>query len=102
MSQPIYKVYMLKWKDAWYQLSPAERENLITQVDESFDAVGGKNLLFCNSTWSSEAWMGFGVEEYPNLEAVQKHADDLLRLNWFRYADSQSTLGTQAPQSPGA
>jgi hypothetical protein len=98
MSQSIYKMHQLKWKDAWYELTPTERENLIAQVDESFTAVGGKSVLFCNSAWSSEAWMAFGVEEYPSLEAVQKHADDLLRLNWFHYVESQSSLGTQANQ----
>ncbi len=100
MSQPIYKVHLLKWKEPWYALSPTEREQLLAKVDASFASVGGKSQLFCNSAWSSEEWLGFGVEEYPDVEAVQKHTEDLLRLNWFRYVETLSVLGTQEPTGP--
>ncbi len=100
MTQPIYKMYLLRWKESWYQLSQEERESLLAKVDDSFKNVGGKNMLFCNSAWSSEAWLGFGVEEFPDLEAAQKHAEDLLKLNWFRYVEAMSVLGTRITGAP--
>ncbi len=95
MAQPVYKMYKLKWKESWYQLSAPEREAILAKVDESFAKVGGKNVLFCDSSWASETWLGFGVEEYPSVEAAQQHAEDLTKLNWFRYAESESVLGTK-------
>lgn len=95
MPQPIYKMYLLRWKEPWHQLSDAERERLLEQVNASFQKVGGKNVIFCNSVWSSEAWLGFGVEEFPDVEAAQAHADDLLKLDWFRYVEAMSVLGTK-------
>ena len=95
MTQPIYKMYLLKWKESWYRLSQTERDSILAKVDESFTKVGGKNVLFCNSVWSSEAWLGFGVEEFPNIEAAQKHAEDLLKLSWFQYVEAMSVLGTK-------
>ena len=54
-----------------------------------------KNVIFCNSVWSSEAWLGFGVEEFPDVEAAQQHANDLVKLNWFQYVEAISALGTK-------
>jgi hypothetical protein len=42
--------------------------------------------------------MGWGVEQFPNIEAVQKHHALLEDLNWFRYAESNSYLGTAMSQ----
>ncbi len=61
----------------------------------AFEQVGAKVLVICNSAWSDEQWPAFGVEEYPDIEAVHKHAQLLQELNWFRYIDSSTTLGTR-------
>jgi hypothetical protein len=38
----------------------------------------------------------FGLEEFPDVEAVQKHSQLLAELNWpFQFADSFSLLGTK-------
>ena len=54
-------------------------------------------MLTCSPLWSSEQWVMFGVEEFPDIEAVQKHTEDLWELEWFRYMDSTSMLGTEWP-----
>ena len=96
MTQKIYKGFMVKsMKEAWYQLSKEEQETLLAKVNAALEEVGGQRLIFCDSTWTSDAWFGFGVEEYPSLEAVQKHAQLLAELNWFRYIDGISLLGTE-------
>jgi hypothetical protein len=39
--------------------------------------------------------MFFGVQEYPDIESLQKHAKDLSALNWFRYGEGKVILGSE-------
>lgn len=95
MARPIYKMFRVKWTDAWHQLSQEERVGLLAKVNAALERVGGKRVILCDSSWASEEWSGFGVEEFPDIEAVQRHAQDLGTLNWYRYLDSHSVLGTE-------
>ena len=72
MVQQIYKVFMVRFLEAWYQLSKEEQNNLIAKVNEALGKVGGKRPLLCNSSWSSDQWSFAGYEVFPNIEAVQK------------------------------
>ena len=96
MAQQIYKSFYGNPREAWYQLSKAEQDSLFQKVTAALDKVGGKSLVICNSTWASDAYMFFGVEVFPSLEAVQEHDKLLNELNWFRYSDSFSLLGTES------
>jgi hypothetical protein len=40
--------------------------------------------------------MWAGVEEFPNLEAVQKYMATLQELHWPRYAEGSNVLGTKS------
>jgi hypothetical protein len=95
MEQKIFKLFQVRFAEAWYQLPKAEQDNLLAKVQAALGKVGGKGVLLCDSSWSSEQWQGFGVEEFPNMAAVQEHSKLLNELNWFRYIDSVSTLGTE-------
>jgi hypothetical protein len=95
MAQSIYKVWFAKYKEPWYQLTSEEQNRLTAQIEESLKKLGIEVIIICNSAWSSEEWLGWGVEKYPDLEAVQKHADNLMKLNWFEYVDSKMVLGTE-------
>ena len=86
---------MYKPKEAWYQLSEDERNALAAKSMESLERVGGKTVVSCFSGWSSEEWMLFGVEEYPDIEAVQKNQEEQIAFDWFRYLESKSMLGTK-------
>ena len=55
-------------------------------------------MLFCDSSWNSEEWLYWGVEEFPSMEAVQEFARRLMELDWFRYIDSEVLLGTKVPE----
>jgi hypothetical protein len=94
MAGPIYSLYLGKPTEAWYQLSEDERKNVMAKWAESFDETGGKNTLHCNSRWSSHQWNYFGVHEFPNIEAVQKHEENLGEFNFHRYFEGPSVLGT--------
>lgn len=99
MAGPIYKLFMARPTEAWYQLSEEEQNSLMAKNEESLAEVGVKAIVTCNSGWSNEEWMLFGMEEYPDMEAVHKHSADLQAMNWFRYVKSFSLLGTE--WSPG-
>ena len=94
MAGPIYKLWQARFTEAWYQLSPDEQQQRMAQVEEALTQAGGKQVLACNSTWSNEQWIAFGVEEFPDIEAVHKYTQLLSEMNWFRYIFSTSTLGT--------
>ena len=98
MAQEIYKVWFMKYKEPWYKLSADEQEKLMAKNAESLKQVGGEVILMKVSAWSSEDWLGWGVEKYPHLEALQKHAANLFSMNWFEYIDSQTYLGVDMPQ----
>jgi hypothetical protein len=95
MAQPVYKLFLAKPAEAWHQLSEEEQADLMAKVHASLENAGGKAVLSCDSSWSSEQWPFFGVEEFPDIEGVQKHAQELNELNWFRYGETLTILGTK-------
>ncbi len=99
MAGTIYKVWFAKYKEPWYKLSADEQKKLGAQVEESLKQVGGERIQACISIWSNEQWLGWGVEKYPDIEAVQKHAMNLYNFQWFEYVESMTYLGTEMPQT---
>ena len=97
MAGPVYHMFRARWKEAWFQLSKEERDTLFGKIGEALTKVGGKPVLICDSSWNSEQWWFWGVEEYPSIEAVQEHANLLNELEWLRYVDSETLLGTAVP-----
>jgi hypothetical protein len=97
MAQPIYKLFQVKFTEAWHQLSQDEQNKLIEQIDQALVAAGGKKVVECDAAWCSEQWPIWGVEQFPDLEAVQKHTQLLNGLNWSRYVDTMTSLGSEFP-----
>ena len=95
MAQPIYKVFMARFSEAWYQLSKEERKSLVAKFDEALEKAGGKRLMMCGTNWSSDQWSIAGMEEFPNIEAVQNYMAAVNELNLFRYVEATSVLGTK-------
>lgn len=95
MAQPIYKLFMGRFSEAWYQLSQDEQNSLLAKLNAALEKAGGKRPILCDSSWSSDQWSFGGIEEFPNLEAVQQYTAALRELNWFRYCESTNVLGTK-------
>ena len=95
MAKPIYKFFMGRFLEAWYQLSEEERNSRLAKLNESLEKVGGKRPVICDSSWASDQWSIAGVEEFPNIEAVQNFTATLNELDWSRYVESISVLGTE-------
>ena len=96
MSQPIYKFFTGRFLPDWYQLSKEEQESLLDKLHEALQKLGGKTIIHCNTYWSSDRWMWAGVEEFPNLEAVQGYMAVLRELHWQRYVQGANVLGTKS------
>ena len=97
--KPVYKLYLMKPKEAWYALSKEEQRALINSDAElshkMMSRLGGRSLLSCDCFWSTEDWMLFGVEEYPDIESVQESTRALREMGWFKYFESRIVLGTR-------
>ena len=97
MAGPIYKFYQVTATEAWYQLSEEKQNAHMAKTREALKKIGGKEILACTPTWSNEQWMIFGVEEFPDIDAVQNYTAMLTQLGHFRYAKSTSMLGVKWP-----
>jgi len=95
MSEPIYKFFTGRFLPDWHQLSKEEQKSLLAKLHEALEKLGAKTTLLCNTYWSTDQWMWAGVEEFPNIEAVQKYMATLQELNWNRYVEGNNVLGTK-------
>jgi hypothetical protein len=95
MAVAVYKLFLAKPTEAWHRLPQGEQEDLRGKVNKALEEVGGKRTILCNSEWCSERWPFFGVEEFPSIEAQQRHTELLSEFNWGRYLDSLTVLGTE-------
>jgi hypothetical protein len=65
MAQPIYKVFLGGFTEAWYQLSQEEQDSLLAKVNETLEKVGGKRVVTCDSGWASEQWPFLALRSSP-------------------------------------
>ena len=95
MSEPIYKFSTGRFLPDWYQLSKDEQHSLLAKLHEAAAKLGAKTTILCNTYWSTDQWMWAVVEEFPNIEAVQKYMATLQELHWARYVEGSNVLGTK-------
>jgi hypothetical protein len=95
MSKPINKVFMGQPSEAWYHLTLEERNQFLAKISEAQAKFGVKSLVYCDSSWSSDKYSFFGVEEFPSFEALQGYHAYLAEIEWTRYVtEKESLLGT--------
>jgi hypothetical protein len=96
MTEVVYLLVIAKGPtEAWYQLSEEERDRLWARVRNIDERAGGKWQLLCSSRWADEEVYGWGVLEYPNMEAYQRKVAELEELGWWRYFSAKTILGTR-------
>jgi hypothetical protein len=94
MSQKAYKFWRIKrWTEAWTQLPKEERDRIFGEMKKNLEDVGGKWILRCTCSWANEEYRAWGINEYPSLEAAVKDGDNLRKMDWARYVESESMLG---------
>jgi hypothetical protein len=89
----IYKLWFMNFKEPWYALNQAKQNELQEKVSQALVHHNGKSLLLCGS--SSERWVLWGIEEFPDLQSQQMHSLELHNINWHRYISSWSILGNK-------
>jgi hypothetical protein len=95
MAQPIYKVALVNYTNAFYELSPDERDKLGAKVEQALKEAGGERIVVCTSAWCSENYGGWVVEKFPDIESVQKFTQLLWEFDWYRYIEVNSYLGIE-------
>jgi hypothetical protein len=93
MDTPLYKLYLFKYTPQFYQVPVAEIRAVRAKMAEKQAALGIRDLFNAEMSWSNEKWEFFGVEFYPNLEAVQSYARCLKETGFLQYINSESYLG---------
>jgi hypothetical protein len=93
----IYKCYIVRRPtEAFFSLSEDQQRSLLEKVQQALKDAGGESVVMCDIRWATDGGFVFGVEVFPNLEAVQEHNRLLNQLNWTRYIEAESYLGTAA------
>lgn len=96
MSGPIYHLWIVHgFHEAYYQLSQEGHDRFWANAGDVPRSVGAKSILACDSRWCNEAISAWGIDEYPDLLAVQKAARLHEENQHFRYIRSESILGTK-------
>lgn len=81
---------------AYYDMPEEERKEFWDKLVKKYEELGVTTIIECKSNWSNEEWDGFGAEEFPDIEAVQKLAKfQSEELKWPKYFMSRTYLGTQ-------
>jgi hypothetical protein len=92
---PIYKLFVSRKLDTWYQLTKHEQIELIKKLDEAFGRARGKRPILLDTSWSSDKWYKAGVEVFPDHDALRGYMRDLKSIEWARYCESRNILGTE-------
>ena len=95
MSKPIHMLYLIKRKEAWYQLAAEERAKVSAQTVEATKQAGGKRLLLCDATWSTSEHEFFELTQFPHLDAAQERIALYEQVELFRYYEIRTILGTE-------
>jgi hypothetical protein len=92
MPGPIYKLFLGRPKEAWYQLSKQEQDTVLAEYGK---ATTYKPIIWCDATAFSDEWVWFGVEEYADLAALEKAAKADGDAKLRRYVEGISVLGAK-------
>ena len=91
---PVYRAYLAHETAFARQMEPQELESKYNLAGEAFKSAGGMPVLSAYMRWNNEGYEYFGIERYPNLEALIGYTQFLSSNDWYRIMESRSYLGT--------
>lgn len=94
MAKPIYVVYVNKARESWSALPKERQDELLAKVRAAHETVGATIHLICDASWAQQ-YDFFGVEEFPDIEALQRYQAILNEFNWNSYFGGIGTIGTK-------
>ena len=96
MPTPVLLLVLGKgFKEAWYQLSKDEQDDLWARAQEIDQKAGAVWRIVCNSRWADESVYDWGVIEYPDFDAYRQKVAELEEIGWWRYWECKTILGTE-------
>jgi len=96
--KPIIRVFFARLKEAWFEYSEEEKQEYMGKDRENIKELGGRLMAMCDCRWSNDEWQFFGVEEWPNMEAVQKRVKfEDEELESSRFVKRMTFLGSHEP-----
>ncbi len=99
--KPIIRLYFAKIREAWHNLSEEEQQEFMRKDNENLIELGCTFTMY-DLRWSNEEWNFVGVEEWPNIEALEKRGKfEKEELQGFRYVESKTYLGTRVIEEYG-
>jgi hypothetical protein len=96
---PVYKLWMVELKNSWHRLTPEQREAHLDKVRAALEEVGAKNIVTVKSAWTDEQWQYFGLETFPDVEAVQQFVERLQEMGHYRYFRTKGLMGSEYERS---
>ncbi|MBE0695495.1 MAG: hypothetical protein IH586_01085 [Anaerolineaceae bacterium] len=90
----VYRVYLSRLTDYGHGLSPDQLNGMWAQGREALNRVHGRMLIGGYMRFNNEEWESFGVERFPNQEAVLAYSQFLSVSGWYRVSLARSFLGT--------
>lgn len=95
IKKTIIKIWISRPSNAYFNMSEKEQKVLWDKLAKKYKELGIRTIVECKSNWSNEEWVGFGVEEFPDIETVQMLAKfQLEELEWPKFFISKTYLGT--------
>lgn len=95
--KPIFRFLLLKIREAGYQLleDKAKWKDLLRDDQRNLEEIGGKHIIDCDCRWSDGEYAIESVSEFPDIDALHKHAKFEEENGCFRYFDYKFYLGTR-------
>ncbi len=82
-------------KEAFISLTEEEKIEFMRKDRENLDKLGMKAVAMVDCSWSNEEWDYIGVEQWPNMEAIEKRKKfEKEELEIFKFVESKTYMGT--------
>jgi hypothetical protein len=97
MPDPIYCLWMIRSDPTAENAIDSMPKGINTLMWEKHNAIqkefNGQILLYCNSYWCNESYLGFGVSAYPDFDTLTRQYKRMEELGWRRYMNAYTILG---------
>jgi hypothetical protein len=91
----IIRIMFAKIKPAFHELTEQEQQEFMSKDRKRMEELGYKLHFMLDCSWSTDEWQFIGIEEWPNMEAIEKinkfYEEE---LETSKYAEYKTYLGT--------
>lgn len=90
---PIYRAYLSRLTPYGHTLSQETIDQAGRRAMQKAHENGGVALASAYTRWNNETWAYFGIERYPDMEAVVRYSQFLSTSDWYGVWEARSFLG---------